>query len=75
MYGYGAYGINTKDNYFNNYSPVNNLLIQNGAILVHAYIRGGGEKGESWHVAGMKENKPNTWRDFIACAEYLIKNN
>lgn len=74
LYGYGAYGISTKDNYFNSYDPVNNLLLQRGVILVHAYVRGGGEKGEAWHKAGMKENKPNSWKDFIACAEWLIKN-
>lgn len=74
LYGYGAYGISVKDNAFNEYSPVNSLLIQQGVILAHAYVRGGGEKGEVWHKAGMKENKPNTWKDFIACAEYLIKN-
>ena len=74
LYGYGAYGISTKDNYFNSYDPVNNLLVQRGVVLAHAYVRGGGEKGETWHQAGMKENKPNSWKDFIACAEYLIKN-
>lgn len=74
LYGYGAYGISTKDNYFNSYDPVNNLLVQRGVVLVHAYVRGGGEKGEAWHQAGMKENKPNSWKDFITCAEYLIKN-
>ncbi len=74
LYGYGAYGISTKDNYFNSYDAVNNLLVQRGVILAHAYVRGGGEKGEAWHKAGMKENKPNTWKDFIACAGWLIKN-
>jgi prolyl oligopeptidase len=49
--------------------------VQRGVILAHAYVRGGGEKGETWHAAGMKENKPNSWKDFIACAEYLVKNN
>src|SRR5690606_7601471 len=37
-------------------------------------VRGGGEKGEDWHKAGQKLNKPNTWKDVIACTEYLIKN-
>ncbi|MBS1759360.1 MAG: prolyl oligopeptidase family serine peptidase [Bacteroidetes bacterium] len=74
LYGYGAYGITIKDNSYNEYSPINNALVQKGLILAHAYIRGGGEKGEQWHKAGMKENKPNTWKDFIACAEYLTKN-
>lgn len=75
LYGYGAYGIAVKDNNYNEYNPVNNLLLQRGIILAHAYVRGGGEKGEAWHKAGMKENKPNSWKDFIACAEYLIKSN
>ncbi len=74
LYGYGAYGISVKDNSYNDYSPINNLLVKAGVILAHAYVRGGGEKGEAWHKDGMKENKSNTWKDFIACAEYLIKN-
>ena len=36
-------------------------------------MRGGGELGEDWHLAGKKLNKPNTWRDTIACAEHLIR--
>lgn len=75
LYGYGAYGISSKVNYFNEFNFSNNLMVQRGVILAHAYVRGGGEKGEAWHRAGMKENKPNSWKDFIACAEYLIKNN
>jgi prolyl oligopeptidase len=74
LWGYGAYGIIGKENYFNEFNISNNLLVQRGVVLVHAYIRGGGEKGEEWHRAGMKETKPNSWKDFIACAEYLIKN-
>jgi dienelactone hydrolase len=35
-------------------------------------VRGGGEYGEEWHVAGKGANKANSWRDFIACAEYLV---
>ncbi|MFT3675127.1 MAG: prolyl oligopeptidase family serine peptidase [Chitinophagaceae bacterium] len=75
LYGYGAYGLFAKDNFFNEYSSINNVFVKRGVILVHAYVRGGGEKGETWHAAGMKENKPNSWKDFIACAEYLINNN
>ena len=74
LWGYGAYGIRGKENYFNEFNISNNLLVQRGVMLVHAYVRGGGEKGEAWHQAGMKETKPNSWKDFIACAEYLIKN-
>jgi prolyl oligopeptidase len=36
------------------------------------HVRGGGEYGEEWHLAGKGSTKPNTWRDFIACAQYLI---
>lgn len=72
--GYGAYGTLVRENYFNEYEPSNNLFIQRGVVLAHAYVRGGGEKGEVWHQAGMKETKPNSWKDFIACAEWLIKN-
>lgn len=74
LYGYGAYGTLVRENYFNEYNVSNNLLVQRDVVLVHAYVRGGGEKGEPWHQAGMKETKPNSWKDFIACAEYLIKN-
>jgi prolyl oligopeptidase len=38
------------------------------------HVRGGGEYGEEWHLAGKEATKPNTWRDFIACAQYLIDN-
>jgi prolyl oligopeptidase len=37
-------------------------------------VRGGGEFGEAWHVAGMKATKPNTWHDLIDCAQYLQAN-
>jgi prolyl oligopeptidase len=36
-------------------------------------VRGGGEYGEEWHLAGKGATKPNTWRDFIACAQYLME--
>ena len=37
-----------------------------------AHVRGGGELGEEWHKSGMKTSKSNTWKDLIACTEYLI---
>ena len=67
--GYGAYSI-TIDPEFN---PRYLAWIEQGGVLAFAHVRGGGEYGEEWHRAGMLQNKPNTWRDFIACAEYLIK--
>lgn len=74
LYGYGAYGIGVKNNHYNAYNPAYSLLLKRGVILAHAYVRGGGEKGEAWHKAGLKGTKANSWKDFIACAEYLIKN-
>ena len=66
--GYGSYGIAQ--------SPSLDLSSlawyeQGGAIAV-AHVRGGGEYGEDWHLAGSRASKPNTWRDGIACAEWLI---
>lgn len=67
--GYGAYSI-TIDPHF---SPLSLAWIEQGGVLAYAHVRGGGEYGEEWHQGGMMQNKPNTWRDFIACAEYLIR--
>lgn len=69
MDGYGAYG-NSNDAYF---SPYSLLWVADGGILVHTHVRGGGEKGDQWHKGGFKETKPNTWKDFISSAEFLIK--
>ncbi len=69
MDGYGAYGISTSP-YF---SMQRLLWVLEGGIYVNAHVRGGGEKGDAWHKGGYKETKPNTWKDFISCAEYLIK--
>lgn len=71
MSGYGAYGINAYIPAFNAiYFP----LLNRGVVLAFAHVRGGGEKGSEWYHAGKKSTKPNTWKDFNACAEWLIKN-
>jgi prolyl oligopeptidase len=49
-------------------------LLNRGVVIAFAHIRGGGEKGNEWYLAGKKATKPNTWKDFNACAEWLIKN-
>jgi len=67
--GYGSYGM-IDYVYF---SPLNIAWLERGGILADAHIRGGGEYGKAWHLAGQKVNKSNTWKDFIACAEYLIE--
>ncbi len=66
--GYGAYGI-TFDPEFD---PKLIAWFERGGVIAVAHVRGGGEYGEDWHLAGKLLNKPNTWKDFIACAEYLI---
>jgi prolyl oligopeptidase len=68
--GYGAYGIQDDPSFW----PESIVWFNRGGIRAYAHIRGGGAYGEEWHVAGQKTTKPNTWKDFIACAEYLIKN-
>jgi prolyl oligopeptidase len=68
--GYGAYGIENTSPFF--YPPFLAWL-ERGGVLAKAGVRGGGEYGEEWHLAGKEKTKPNTWRDFIACAEYLVK--
>ncbi len=71
LYGYGSYGITI----YPGYDPVLLGWYDNGGIYAIAHVRGSGVYGEDWHNAGKELTKPNTWRDFIACAEYLIKHN
>jgi prolyl oligopeptidase len=47
--------------------------LEQGAVFAVCHVRGGGEYGEEWHLAGKGPTKPNTWRDFIACSQYLIE--
>lgn len=70
MESYGAYGFGMLP-YFS--AELNSLAIK-GVVIAIPHVRGGGEKGEEWYKAGYKSTKPNTWKDFISCAEYLIKN-
>lgn len=68
MIGYGAYG----DAWTPGYARFANAWLQRGGVFAVAHVRGGGERGEAWHLAGYKMTKHNTWEDFIACAHYLI---
>ena len=70
LYGYGAYGISMTPFY----RPQYLAWFERGGVLAVAHVRGGGEYGDDWHKAGQKLTKPNTWRDAIACAEWLVAN-
>ena len=70
MDGYGAYGISGTP-YF---SRRNLALLNKGVVLAETHPRGGSEKGQAWYKAGYKTTKPNTWKDFIASGDYLVKN-
>jgi prolyl oligopeptidase len=69
MEGYGSYGISLDPNF----DATRLALLEKGIVIAFAHVRGGGENGEDWHLAGQKLTKQNTIGDFIACAEYLIK--
>jgi len=68
LQGYGAYGISATPSF-----DVKRSLALHDVVLGYCHPRGGGEKGEAWYKAGYKTTKPNTWKDFIACAEYLVQ--
>jgi prolyl oligopeptidase len=68
LYGYGGYGVNETPRF----STTRRVWLDHGGIFVTANIRGGGEFGEAWHLAGNLTRKQNVFDDFIASAEYLI---
>jgi oligopeptidase B len=69
LYAYGSYGIPISPTF----SAGRLALLDRGVIYVIAHIRGGGELGEPWREAGRMMKKMNTFTDFIACAEHLVK--
>jgi prolyl oligopeptidase len=66
--GYGGFGVSLLPAFMPQVIP----FLERGGIYVILNARGGGEFGEKWHRAGMRENKQNTFDDFIAAAEWLI---
>jgi prolyl oligopeptidase len=69
LYGYGGYGINQTPTF----RPERALWLLNGGVYATAVLRGGGEFGEEWHLAGNLTRKQNVFDDFIAAAEWLVK--
>lgn len=68
MDSYGAYGFSMSP-WFNVFE---NSLAVKGVVLAIPHVRGGSEKGQDWYKAGYKTTKPNTWKDFISCGDYLV---
>ena len=69
LYAYGSYGISMAPTF----SSTRLSLLDRGAIMAIAYVRGGGELGEEWREAGRMRQKLNTFHDFIDCAEHLVR--
>lgn len=69
LYGYGSYGYSIPPTF----SSSRLSLLDRGVIFVIGHIRGGSEMGEEWRQAGRMMNKMNTFTDFIACADALVK--
>lgn len=68
LYGYGGFNITLNPGF----SPNRVFWLENGGIYVQANLRGGGEYGEPWHLAGTLQEKQNVFDDFIAAGEYMI---
>lgn len=71
LYGYGGFNISLNPSF----SITNAVWMEQGGILAVPNLRGGGEYGKKWHIAGTKMQKQNVFDDFIAAGEYLIENN
>jgi prolyl oligopeptidase len=69
IYAYGAYSYSLDPDF----NVARMAWFNRGGIYAVAHVRGGGEKGDNWYRGGLKATKPNSWKDLISCAEYLIE--
>ena len=68
VYGYGSYGVNVSPGLYS--TSLHQWVLFDGVLAV-AHVRGSSAKGNAWHLAGQKVNKPNTWKDLVASTKWL----
>lgn len=68
LWAYGSYGVSQ----FPVFNARGMAMLSNGIDFAVCHVRGGGELGEAWRLGGKDANKPNSWRDLIACGEHLL---
>ena len=69
LYAYGGFNVSLTPRF----NPMMIAWLENGGVYAQPNLRGGGEYGEKWHLAGTRMNKQNVFDDFIAAGEYLIQ--
>ena len=70
LFGYGGFNVSLRPSF----SIARLIWLENGGIYAQPNLRGGGEYGERWHLAGTRKNRQNVFDDFIAAGEFLVDN-